>query len=103
MQSYFVVYLTGKGPFSHVRTTVIGNTINAFLFFLKALNKLNANWNFCTDTATSTGICNGLDVAVDCSRRSRLAREAVDVRAKRQATPDSDDVYDVKITFPSVK
>ncbi|XP_069982832.1 uncharacterized protein uif isoform X1 [Penaeus vannamei] len=67
-----------------------------------ALNKLNANWNFCTDTATSTGICNGLDVAVDCSRRSRLAREAVDVRAKRQATPDSDDVYDVKITFPSV-
>ncbi|XP_042883171.1 sushi, von Willebrand factor type A, EGF and pentraxin domain-containing protein 1-like isoform X2 [Penaeus japonicus] len=67
-----------------------------------ALNKLNANWNFCTDTATSTGICNGLDVAVDCSRRNRLAREAVDVRSKRQATPESDDVYAVKITFPSV-
>ncbi|XP_063614589.1 sushi, von Willebrand factor type A, EGF and pentraxin domain-containing protein 1-like isoform X2 [Penaeus indicus] len=67
-----------------------------------ALNKLNSNWNICTDTDTSTGGCSGLNVAVDCSRRSRLAREAVDVRARRQASPDSDDVYDVKITFPSV-
>ncbi|KAK3869849.1 hypothetical protein Pcinc_024872 [Petrolisthes cinctipes] len=64
-----------------------------------ALNKLNANWNFCTHTEASTGMCNGLDVLVDCSRRNRVARQAE--REGRQAAVESDDVYDVKITFPS--
>ncbi|XP_045614794.2 uncharacterized protein uif isoform X1 [Procambarus clarkii] len=67
-----------------------------------ALNKLNAQWNFCTHTAASTGQCNGLDVIVDCSRRNRVARDTMDSRAKRQAAPETDDVYQVKITFPSV-
>ncbi|KAK7079934.1 Calcium ion binding, partial [Halocaridina rubra] len=58
-----------------------------------ALNKLNANWNFCTDTASSTGVCNGLNVAVDCSRRNRIARDALD---------RTDDVYNIEVTFPSV-
>ncbi|XP_045124302.1 sushi, von Willebrand factor type A, EGF and pentraxin domain-containing protein 1-like isoform X1 [Portunus trituberculatus] len=67
-----------------------------------ALNKLNSRWNFCTDTTASSGKCNGLDVLVDCSRRNRIAREAEPERQKRQAAPETDDVYEVKITFPSV-
>ncbi|XP_071520140.1 uncharacterized protein uif isoform X2 [Panulirus ornatus] len=67
-----------------------------------ALNKLNSQWNFCTDTTASTGACNGLDVVVDCSRRSRLTRDTSEPRTKRQAVPETDDVYEVKITFPSV-
>lgn len=67
----------------------------------KALNKLNADWNFCTHTEASTGMCNGLDVVVDCSRRNRVRRQAE--REGRQAAAESDDVYDVRITFPSAK
>lgn len=70
----------------------------------QALNKLNAEWNFCTDTEASSGSCNGLDVVVDCSRRNRIARDATHARTKRQAeAAEYDDVYEVKISFPSVK
>ncbi|XP_064091137.1 sushi, von Willebrand factor type A, EGF and pentraxin domain-containing protein 1-like isoform X2 [Macrobrachium nipponense] len=66
-----------------------------------ALNKLNSDWNFCTDTVASSGVCNGLNVAVDCSRRNRIARDADTDRERRQTPPPSNDVYDVKITFAS--
>ncbi|XP_076035426.1 sushi, von Willebrand factor type A, EGF and pentraxin domain-containing protein uif [Oratosquilla oratoria] len=80
-----------------------------------ALNKLNIDWKFCSNSSDLSGKCEGLNVNVKCSRRNRLAR-ALDLededeaalmnlgspRARRQ-TEAADDAYDVVVSFPAVK
>ena len=91
--------------------------LKIFTMHLQALNKLNRNWKFCTDTMESTGECRGLNVGVDCSRRNRISRSfdvVSESRSRRQAVapapaspssavPNNEDVYNVEITFDSTK
>ncbi|CAL4150116.1 unnamed protein product [Meganyctiphanes norvegica] len=66
-----------------------------------AINKLNSNWNFCTDTQANSGLCNDLNVNVDCKKSARITRSLGARNARQASTENSDNVYAVEVTFPS--
>ena len=78
----------------------------------QALMKLNREWSFCTESESTTGNCQGLNVGVDCSRRKLISKRSVSsrlraLRSRRQASdpnqPEPEDAYDVVITFPATR
>ncbi|CAG7724478.1 unnamed protein product [Allacma fusca] len=61
-----------------------------------AITKLNQDWRFCATKSKDGGDCQDLNIGVNCNRKGRQLTHS---KKKRQA--DSDDVYEVEVSFPA--
>jgi len=64
-----------------------------------AIAKLNQDWRFCASKTKDSSECQDLNIGINCNKKSRASR-SLNSKMKRESG-ETEDVYDVSITFPA--